>query len=611
MQELLDNILPCVLKPARYTGGEFGAVVKDHSSVEVTFALAFPDSYEIGMSNLGLRILYHVLNSRKDTAAERVFAPWTDMEEEMRNHNIPLYSLETRTPLKSFHILGFSLGYELSYTNVLNMLDLSGIPVLSSDRGDESPLVIAGGCCTMNPEPMADFIDAFVIGEGEDVVHQIVDAVKAHKGSGRSALLYALAGIPGVYVPSLYNVTCNPDGTVESILPKDERVPGTVTKRVVWDMDSAGYPERLVMPFVETVHERVPLEVMRGCSRGCRFCQAGMVYRPVRHRSCEKLTTLADRLCANSGYDEISLISLSTADYPGIEGLVGKFVERYKNRRIGLSLPSIRADAPCVELADQIQKVRKSGLTLAPEAGTQRMRNVIDKNVTEENLFEAVEAAVRCGWRRIKLYYMIGLPTETDEDVAGIAKLSTEVAKIGRGLAVGVSVSSFVPKPHTPFEWRPQDSVEEIERKQNLLKNLQRSRNVSLSWHDARTSRLEGVVSRGDRRLGRAIYAAWKRGCRFDAWSEHFRYDSWMESIREAGLTPEFYANRRRDYGETLPWDHINSGIAKEFLIREDKKAEEGAVTPDCRLGGCTGCGIKSILPKDSCKGVPGIACTS
>ena len=566
-------------KPARYTGGEYNAVHKDHACVDVKFALAFPDAYEIGMSNLGLRILYEILNRRDDTVAERVFAPWVDMEDEMRRAGLPLFALESGVPVRDFDILGFSLGYELTYTNVLNMLDLAGIPVLASERTEDDPLVIAGGCCAFNPEPMSDFIDAFVIGEGEEIVHEIIDVFKRRRADGKPALLGELASIEGVYVPSLYDVSYNPDGTVKEIRPKSPGIRPTIKKRVIRDLDSAEYIESPVIPFIETVHERIPLEVMRGCSRGCRFCQAGMVYRPVRQRSREKLVELADVLAANTGYDDISLLSLSTPDYRGIEDLVRCLIERYQDRRIGISLPSIRADAPCVQLAAEIQKVRKSGLTLAPEAGTQRMRDVINKNVTEDDLLAAAQAAFRCGWKRIKLYFMIGLPTETDDDLIGIAHLARDVYRVGRSMGfkptVNLSVANFVPKPHTPFQWRAQDSVEELERKQAVLMKALRGKHVALSWQDARASRLEAVLSRGDRRLGAVILAAWRKGCRFDAWDEHRDHEKWVQALDECGLDPAFYANRRRAHDEVLPWDHIDCGVTGEYLMREDERAGE------------------------------------
>ncbi|MDI6827167.1 MAG: TIGR03960 family B12-binding radical SAM protein, partial [Armatimonadota bacterium] len=576
MFELLDNILPRVAKPARYTGGEFNAITKDLSGVDVKFALAFPDVYEIGMSNLGLRIIYEILNRRGDTAAERVFAPWPDMESEMRRCGLPLFSLESHTPVAEFDIIGFSLSYELTYTNVLNMLDLAGVPIHSSDRNESHPLIIAGGCCVYNPEPMAEFVDAFVIGEGEEIIHEVVEVFKHNHSLGRKVLLEKLAEIPGIYVPAFGQYR--------------------VQKRLVNDLNAAEYLEQPVIPFIETVHDRLPIEVMRGCSRGCRFCQAGMIYRPVRERSQEKILKLAECLNARAGYDEIGLLSLSTADYTSIEDLVHTLTEKYEAEKIGISLPSIRADASCVELASEIQKVRKSGLTLAPEAGTQRLRDVINKNVTEENLLSAVEAAFRFGWRTIKLYFMIGLPSETDDDILGIARLASEVSKVARKMriqpTINVSVSCFVPKPHTPFQWRPQDTIEELQRKQSLLRSGVKDKAIQLSWHDARISALECVLSRGDRQVGKAIYYAWQNGCKFDAWDEYFDYAMWQKAFSLVGVNPSYYANRAMDYNEALPWDHIDCGISKQFLINEDKRANEGVTTPDCREEGCSGCGI-------------------
>ena len=600
MENILDEILPFVTKPARYTGGEYNAIVKDLPSDGIRVALAFPDIYEIGMSNLGLRILYHIINKRPDAVAERVFAPWVDMEAEMRKRNLPLFSLETHTPLSEFDIIGFSLGYELTYTNVLNMLDLAGVPVLSSQRGKDHPLVIAGGCCTVNPEPMTDFIDAFVVGEGEEVIHEIIDTYKQYKTESRELLLRRLAGIEGVYVPSLYQVFYNEDGTIARVEPIDESVPTAIRRRLVVNLDEAEYPVAPVMPFIDTVHDRIPLEMMRGCTRGCRFCQAGIIYRPVRERTYKKLLDLAEKLVSNTGYEEIALLSLSSSDYSHIEELVRELIARYEPKRVGISLPSIRADANCVELAHEIQKVRKSGLTLAPEAGTQHMRDVINKNVTEGDLLGAVEAAFRCGWKRVKLYFMVGLPGETDEDIVGIAALASKVANVGRKLgfkpAVNVSVACLVPKPHTPFQWRAQDTIEEMNRKQRVLREALRDRSVSLSWHDPKISHLEAVLARGDRRLAKAVLLAWQNGCKFDAWDEYLKFDVWIKSIFGAGLDPAFYANRQREYSEILPWDHIDCGVSKAFLIREDRRADSGQTTPDCRDGQCMGCGVQRLL---------------
>ena len=613
IDEALEEILPHVTKPARYVGGELNSVIKDHAACAVRVALAFPDSYEVGMSNLAIQILYHLLNTRDDCVAERVFAPWPDMEAALRARDIPLTTLETRTPVREFDLLGFSLAFELCYPTVLNMLDLAGIPIRADDRvSGRWPLVIAGGHCALNPEPMAPFIDAFVIGEGEEVLAEIVEALKAHRQRPRIDLLRRLADIPGVYVPRFYAPSyamatdpcyAPPDaryGTADRRLlagtrPVEPGIPERITRRWVADVDALPYPTSPIVPFVETVHDRISLEVMRGCTRGCRFCQAGMITRPVRERSPERLLQLSSELVRNTGHEEISLVSLSTADYSGIEGLVEELVRRHDDQRIGVSLPSLRADRDCVRLAEQIQKVRKSGLTFAPEAGTQRLRDAINKNVTEEDLFGAVESAFASGWRRVKLYFMISLPTETDEDVVGIADLATRVARLGRrmgvrGVAVGVGVSTLVPKAHTPFQWAAQDTVEEVNRKQRLLRSRIGDRGVEVRPHDARQTHVEAILSRGDRRVAEVIERVWRAGGVLEAWDEHFRYERWLQACEESGVDPHFVANRPRAFDEPLPWDHIDVGVAKGYLRAEAKRAERGVPTGDCHAGPCTFC---------------------
>jgi radical SAM family uncharacterized protein/radical SAM-linked protein len=589
IRDVVESILSKVRGPARYTGGEIGEIKKDHSKVDVLFALAFPDVYEVGMSNLGLKILYHTLNRRNDTAAERVFAPAADMENELREARLPLYALESFVPVGDFDILGFSLAYELTYTNVLNMLDLAQIPLRSSDRTESDPLVIAGGHCTVNPEPMAEFIDAFVLGDGEEAVHKIVDVYKEYKGD-RNKLLSKLAQTEGIYVPSQYRIT---GGKAE---PAEDSVPEKVRRTVVTDFESADYPSSMVVPFTETVHDRAALEIMRGCTRTCRFCKAGMITRPVRERSTAKLEEQAETLISNTGYDEIGLMSLSSADYTHIENLVRDLIGRYEPERIGVSLPSIRADAGCVRFAAEIQKVRKSGLTFAPEAGTQRLRDVINKNVTEADLLEAVETAVRSGWRRIKLYFMIGLPTETDEDVSAIGDLVYKVLDVARAckkpLSVNVGVSSFVPKPHTPFQWRPQDSVEELERKIRILRACLRGKNISFSWHDTTMSEVEAVMARGGRELSKAILLAWEKGAKFDGWDDKFDYERWQQVFLETGIDADSIAHRQIDHDELLPWDHIDIGVTKRWLIAQDKLAESAKTVADCRFGTCLNCGL-------------------
>ncbi len=603
----IDRILPRVAKPARYMGGELNSIKKPPEEVSVRIALAFPDVYEVGMSNLGLRILYSVLNKEPGVAAERTFAPASDMEEEMRRASIPLFSLETSSPVRDFDLVGFSLAYEMAYTAVLNMLDLASIPVLASDRTDADPIVIAGGHCTTNPEPMADFIDAFVVGDGEEAVVEIARAVesaewrakrgKADSSQARNDVLALLAAIDGVYVPS----------PAESREADSSQARNDVVRaRVVRDLEAAPFPESLIVPYTEAVHDRVALEIMRGCTRGCRFCQAGMITRPVRERSMDKLLEQARTLLDNTGYEEIALTSLSSADHSQIDDLVRALMDEHERNKVGISLPSLRADAKCVQLAAEIQRVRKSGLTFAPEAGTQRLRDVINKNVTEEDLLAAVEAAVEHGWKRVKLYFMIGLPTETDEDIQGIADLVWKVIGVGRehrvSLAVSVTISPFVPKPQTPFQWRGMASIEELERRIAMLRPLLPRKNVNLSWHDPKCSRVEAALARGDRSLGRVIYEAWrhtpptpplaKGGTAGGSPQDRVDNDRWAAAFEAAGVDIASYANADIPRDAALPWDHIDVGVSKKFLAREDAKADEGKSTPDCRNGLCSGCGV-------------------
>ena len=595
-----ERLLLSVQKPGRYSGGEINSVIKEKEKVDVRFAFCFPDTYEIGMSHLGMKILYSQFNSREDIWCERVFAPWVDFEEKMREHNIPLFALESRDSIKDFDFIGFTLQYELSYTNVLNMLDLAGVPLRSEDRKDLSPLVVAGGPCVCNAEPLADFVDLFFLGEGEEVDLEVIDLYKEFKkkGGSKADFLKEAAKIEGVYVPSLYDVSYNEDGTVSAVTPKDG-APKTVKKRIIKDMDNCFYPDKFVVPFIEIVHDRAVQEVFRGCIRGCRFCQAGFIYRPVREKSADTVDRQAKALCESTGYDEISLSSLSTSDYTELEPLLNQMLCWTEPNEISLALPSLRVDNFSKELLDKINHVRKSGLTFAPEAGTQRLRDVINKNVTEEEIFRTCKTAFEGGYTAVKLYFMLGLPTETDEDLAGIADLGQRIIDLfyslperpkGKSPSVSISVSTFVPKPFTPFQFEPQIERDEIERRQPVLKYSNKNRRVNISWHDSSTSLLEGAFARGDRRLGRVIESAFKKGCKFDSWNECFKPELWEEAFAENGLSPEFYAGRKREYSEINPWDHLDYGVTKRFLICENQRAHRAETTPNCREK-CAGCG--------------------
>lgn len=593
---LFKGILPRVSKPARYTGGEVNMIKKDWDKSLAKMVFAFPDVYEIGMSHIGEKILYGLVNENTRHIMERTFAPWPDMEAIMREERIPLYSLESFRPLKDFDAVGFSLQYEMSITNILNMLDLAGIPVWASERENDDPLVVGGGPVVFNPEPYADFFDVFFIGDGEDAIVDLLDTLENTRNHSRLQKLKALAKIEGCYVPALYSVEYNENHTIKEMLPKYTDVPAIVRKRLVADLDKAYFPDKPILPYMNIVHDRAVLEVMRGCQRACRFCHAGTVYRPVRERSISTLKRQARAQLKNTGYEEISLASLSTLDYSGVNRLVKDLVEEYGDQGIGISLPSLRVDAFSIELANEVQKVRKTTLTLAPEAGTQRLRDVINKNISEEDLFNAVEAAFKSGWKAVKLYFMYGLPTETEADLKGTLELIQKVKAIGskysrRPVEIRASLACFVPKAHTPFQWQPQDSIEKLEEKRKLMMSTRR-KNIKLSFHDSQTSFLEGVMARGDRRLSQVIYRAWRKGCKFDGWSEYFHFDLWMEAFRDCDIDPEFYVSRMRSYEEVLPWDFIDTGVSKAYLQLENEHALRGETTPDCRARGCIGCGV-------------------
>ncbi len=609
MNNINKRILASVQKPARYTGGEYNAVIKNKEDINLRFAFCFPDIYEIGMSHMGLRILYGVMNERDDIWCERVFAPWTDMEDALRKNNAKLFALESGDPLCDFDIVGFTLQYEMSYSAVLNMLDLGGITVRREERGEDEPLVVAGGPCTYNPEPLADFVDIFNIGEGEEQILELCDLYKKCKAEGKSKreFLKEAVNIKGLYIPSLYDITYNDDGTISSITATDG-APEVVVKQIIEDFDSVYVPKKVIVPSTEIVHDRISLEVFRGCIRGCRFCQAGYAYRPVRAKHAKTLIEHGKEMCEESGYEEISLASLSTSDYKELPELADGLLDWCEPRNISLQLPSLRADNFSVELMQRIQKVRSGGLTFAPEAGSARLRDAINKNLTEEEIMNACRIAFENGRSTVKLYFMIGLPTETDEDIKGIAELSqkilwlwkTHATNKKRGVKITVSAACFVPKPHTPFQWEAQNTREEFARKAALLREAITAKAITYNWHEPDVSFLEAAFARGDRKLGKVIETAWKKGARLDGWAEHFSLDLWLDAFRECGIDPAFYATRARGKDEILPWDHISTGVTKNFLACEREKAYRSEASPNCREK-CLGCGASKLLCGGKC----------
>ncbi|MZK51603.1 TIGR03960 family B12-binding radical SAM protein [Clostridium beijerinckii] len=611
MNKISDDILFKVEKPSRYTGGELNEIVKDLKEVDIRFAFCFPDVYEVGMSHLGSRILYHTINQRSDTYCERSFAPWPDMEEQLRKNNIPLFTLETKDSLKEFDILGFTLQYEMSYTNILNMLDMSGITIRASERGEDEPIVMAGGPCAYNPEPLYDIIDFFEIGEGEEMMNDVLDVYKKYKGKGKKKeFLREISKIQGIYVPSLYDVIYNEDNTIKEFRPKYDDVPKTITKRIINNYTKVDFPTDIIVPYSEIVHDRIVLELFRGCTNGCRFCQAGMLYRPVREKTREDLKDLARKLVKSTGYEEISLSSLSTCDYSDIKGLITDLVNEHEDDRVGIALPSIRVDAFSVDLLKDIQKVRKTGLTFAPEAGSQRMRDIINKGLTEDKILDAATSAFAAGWKTLKLYFMVGLPYEELEDCRGIGELAEKIVyrykqvpnKINnnKGLRLTVSTSILIPKPFTPFQWSPMAKFDEVTEKIKAVKSSIKSKCIVYNYHEQKTSVMESVFARGDRRLCGVLIKAFEKGARFDGWDQHFKFDVWMEAIEECNLDVDFYAYRERSYDEVLPWDFIDIGVNRKYLEIENEKAKRAELTQNCREG-CTGCGINVNFKDGEC----------
>ncbi len=609
MTDLLQRILPTVQKPGRYTGGEFNEIQKDPQDVRVNIAFCFPDTYEIGMSNVGMRILYGVMNGMEGVWCQRVFTPWGDMERAMIQNSLPLWALESQQPVRDFDMIAFTIGYEMCYSNILNMLRLSGVPLHAKDRQGLKNMVFAGGVCAFNPEPLADFVDFFSLGEGEDITVEIVSLYDKAKSAGwtKDQFLHAVAGIPGVYVPSFYRHEYNPDGTLHAIIPL-ENAPKTVTKRIIENLDSAYWPTKTIVPSTEIVHDRANLEVFRGCIRGCRFCQAGFSCRPVRKKSPEVLYRQAVETLENSGHNEITLSSLSTSDYRGLKELTDGLIPYCAQNHVNLSVPSLRADNFSRELMEKLQTVRKSGLTFAPEAGTQRLRDVINKNLTEDEILNTCRNAFSGGWNNVKLYFMLGLPTETDEDVLGIAQLVYKVIQTWkeyavnkkRGLRVHVATAYFVPKPHTPFQWEKQITPEEYLRRCRLLKSHFYSKSITYDYHGPDLSRLEAVFARGDRRLGAVIEVASQNGAKLDGWDEYFNYGIWFDAFQKCGIDPDFYTTRGYGEDEILPWDTIDVGVTKKFLQSERRRAYEACITPDCREG-CAGCGANCLLREVKC----------